>query len=56
VPGVREAIFTGATAHLVVEGPTAELFRVAAPSGIEQVVTHEPDLEEVFLSYYEHRE
>jgi ABC-2 type transport system ATP-binding protein len=55
-PGVRQAVFAGPIAHLVVEGQTAELLRTAAPYGIEQVVTHEPDLEEVFLGYYQHRE
>lgn len=53
VPAVHAASATGTTAHLVVEGSGEELFRVAAPYGIDQVVTHEPDLEEVFLSYYE---
>jgi ABC-2 type transport system ATP-binding protein len=56
VPGVREVTLTGHTVHLVVEGQTAELFRVAAPYGIEQVVTHEPDLEDIFLTYYERQE
>lgn len=53
VAAVREVVVSGNTAHLVVEGQTAELFRVAAPYGIEQIVTHEPDLEDIFLSYYE---
>jgi ABC-2 type transport system ATP-binding protein len=52
IPSVREAHATGDTAHLVVEGGTAELFRVASPYGITQVVTHEPDLEEIFMAYY----
>jgi len=54
--GIREVTVAGATAHLIVEGSTEELFRVAAPFGIEQVVTHEPDLEDIFLSYYERGE
>jgi ABC-2 type transport system ATP-binding protein len=53
VAGVRELTVTGSTAHLAVEGSTAALFTAAAPHRIEQVVTHEPDLEEIFLSYYE---
>jgi ABC-2 type transport system ATP-binding protein len=52
VSAVREAHADGAVAHLVVEGSTAELFRVAAPYGVTQVVTHEPDLEEIFMAYY----
>ena len=52
VAAVRDVTTSGGTAHLVVEGQTSELFAVAAPYGIEQVVTHEPDLEDIFLSYY----
>ena len=52
VDGVREAQFSGPTAHLAVEGSLAELLAVAAPYRIENVVTHEPDLEEIFLAYY----
>lgn len=53
VAAVRNVTVARETAHLVVEGQTSELFAVAAPYGIEQVVTHEPDLEDIFLSYYE---
>ncbi len=52
VGSVREANAAGQTAHLLVEGSTADLFKVASPHGIEQVVTHEPDLEQIFMSYY----
>lgn len=52
LPGVNEVRMVGNTAHLVVEGTTEELFRVAAPFGIQSVVTHEADLEEIFLDYY----
>ena len=51
--GVREVHATGPTAHVVVEGSTAGLLRVAAPHGVVQLVTHEPDLEEIFMTYYE---
>ena len=53
IAGVRELTFTGSTAHLAVEGSTADLLAAAAPHRVEQIVTHEPDLEEIFLSYYE---
>ncbi|GAA4607255.1 ABC-2 type transport system ATP-binding protein [Actinoplanes octamycinicus] len=56
VAAVQQLTVTGHTAHLVVEGHTAELLRIAAPYGVEQIVTHEPDLEEVFLSYYDAQE
>jgi ABC-2 type transport system ATP-binding protein len=53
VPAVREVTVSGRTAHLVVTGTQAELFTVAARYGIDQVVTHEPDLEDIFLAYYQ---
>ncbi len=52
VDGVREVHAFGPTAHLVVEGSLADLLAVAAPYRIENMVTHEPDLEEIFLAYY----
>jgi ABC-2 type transport system ATP-binding protein len=56
IAGVRELTISGSTAHLAVEGSTAELLAAAAPHRVEQIVTHEPDLEEIFLGYYERRE
>lgn len=53
VPGVRSVEVDGSTAHVVVSGSLAELCRVAAPYGVQNIVTHEADLEELFLSYYE---
>jgi ABC-2 type transport system ATP-binding protein len=38
---------------VVVEGSTAALLMAAAPHGVVQVVTHEPDLEEIFMTYYQ---
>jgi ABC-2 type transport system ATP-binding protein len=52
VASVRDVHAVGSTAHLQIEGSTVELFKVAAPHGIAQVVTHEPDLEEIFMAYY----
>ena len=52
VPGVTEVHANGAGVQLVVEGSTAELFAAAAPYRITGVVSHEPDLEEIFLTYY----
>jgi ABC-2 type transport system ATP-binding protein len=51
--GVRDVQTTGSTAHVVVEGSTADLLMAAAPHVVVQVVTHEPDLEEIFMTYYE---
>jgi len=50
--GVREAHAAGHVVHVTIEGSTAALFEVAAPRQITQVVTHEPDLEEIFMTYY----
>jgi ABC-2 type transport system ATP-binding protein len=56
LPGVRDVDSQDHAVSLAVEGPTTELIRVVAPYGVERIVTHEVDLEEVFLSYYEGRE
>jgi ABC-2 type transport system ATP-binding protein len=55
VPEVRDVRVAGSTVHLVVEGSTADLIEVAAPYRVHQVAKHEPDLEEVFLRYYERK-
>ena len=53
---MRDVDVDGATVRLVVEGSMAELLRVAAPFGIERVVSNELDLEDVLLHYYEDEE
>ncbi|HSK16306.1 MAG TPA: ABC transporter ATP-binding protein [Gaiellaceae bacterium] len=52
VPGVREVRTSDATAHLTVEGSTADLIAALASYRVDNVVTHEPDLEEIFLALY----
>jgi ABC-2 type transport system ATP-binding protein len=52
VAAARDVQVLGAHVQLVVEGSTAELLRVAAPHRVSQIVTHEPDLEEIFMAYY----
>jgi ABC-2 type transport system ATP-binding protein len=52
IPGVREVRVSGAIAHVVVEGSTADLVAALAPYRVEDVVSHEADLEEVFLAHY----
>lgn len=52
VPGVTEVHANGTGVQLAVAGSTAELLAVAAPYRITSVVSHEPDLEEIFLTYY----
>jgi ABC-2 type transport system ATP-binding protein len=51
-PGVGDVVATGSEAQVVVEGSMAGLFAAAAPHRIARVVSHEPDLEEIFLTYY----
>lgn len=53
VAGVRSVDIDGSLAHVIIAGSLAELCRVAAPYGVQNIVTHEADLEELFLSYYE---
>lgn len=55
-PGVLSVSVTGATAQLAVEGSTADLLSTAAPYRVSQIVTHEPDLEEIFMTYYGRQE
>ncbi|MGW4353250.1 ABC transporter ATP-binding protein [Nocardia sp. NPDC004582] len=38
--------------HVEVDGSTAELLKFVAPYGVTDIVSHEPDLEDVFLTYY----
>ena len=51
VAGVREAEASGRFVHCAVAGPVGPLLRVAATDGLVNVISHEPDLEEIFLSY-----
>ena len=52
-PGVSELSAHGRVAHLSLAGPADRLLRTAAPYGIEDVTTHEADLTDVFLRFYE---
>ncbi len=52
VSGVRDVRAHERSVTLTVEGSTAALIEAAAPYGVENLVTHEPDLEEVFLDWY----
>ncbi len=49
--GVREVVPAGRFLRCAVTGPVGPLLRVAAAAGLVNVVSHEPDLEEIFLSY-----
>ncbi|WP_225728961.1 MULTISPECIES: ABC transporter ATP-binding protein [unclassified Nocardia] len=52
IPGVRTVRGTGRAVHVEIAGPTAELLRTVAPYGVDDIVSREPDLEEIFLTYY----
>lgn len=53
VDGVRSVERgAGHVLHIEVDGSTAELLKVVAPYGVSDIVSHEPDLEDVFLTYY----
>jgi ABC-2 type transport system ATP-binding protein len=52
VPGVQEVSADGQTAHVTVTGSTAQLVTAVAPYEVTNIVTHEADLESVFLDYY----
>lgn len=53
VPGIRQVRTDGAlVVQVEVEGSTADLLAFAAPYRVGTVVTHEPNLEEIFLTYY----
>jgi len=52
VPGVQDISSDGCTAHVVVAGSTAELVKAVAPYEVTNLVSHEADLEAVFLDYY----
>jgi ABC-2 type transport system ATP-binding protein len=51
--GVLDVTVSGDTARVTVEGSTADLVAVAAPYAVDRIVTHEADLEEIFLGYYQ---
>ena len=52
IPGVQDISSDGRTAHVVVAGSTAELLKAVAPYEVTNLVSHEADLEAVFLDYY----
>jgi ABC-2 type transport system ATP-binding protein len=56
VPGVSDPVVEGGALRCRVDGPVAPLLEVLAAAGAVRVVSREPTLEELFLTYYgEHR-
>ncbi|MVU78380.1 ATP-binding cassette domain-containing protein [Nocardia sp. ET3-3] len=52
VGGVRSVEAGDHLLRVEVDGSTAELLKFVAPYGVSDIVSHEPDLEDVFLTYY----
>jgi ABC-2 type transport system ATP-binding protein len=52
VAGVRSVRLEGPVAHILVEGPLDPLIKELARHAVVDLRSHEPDLEDVFLSYY----
>jgi ABC-2 type transport system ATP-binding protein len=52
VAGVRSVRLEGPVAHILVEGPLDSLIKELARHVVVDLRSHEPDLEDVFLSYY----
>ncbi|GAA0927656.1 ABC transporter ATP-binding protein [Kribbella koreensis] len=50
--GVQQLSVDGRTAHVEVSGSTAGLLTAAAPYQVVDIVSHEADLESIFLDYY----
>lgn len=52
VPGVREVTTDGPVTRLLIEGSPDALIKELARHEVVDVISREPDLEDVFLSYY----
>lgn len=52
LPGIRRIHQNSHRVQIEVEGSTAELLKAIAPYDVVDIVSREPDLEEVFLGYY----
>jgi ABC-2 type transport system ATP-binding protein len=52
ITGVRDVHVADRVARLTVDGPVDDLLKAASRFRVIDLVSHEPDLEEVFLTYY----
>lgn len=52
VEGVRSVDAEDHRVHVEVDGSTAQLLKFIAPYGVADIISHEPDLEDAFLTYY----
>jgi ABC-2 type transport system ATP-binding protein len=53
IPGVQAVSAQHTILRCEVTGPVGELMRLAATHGLVNVISHEPDLEQIFVSYFE---
>ena len=52
VPGVTSIEVAGQVVRCQVKGPIEPLLRVLATSGVHELLSREPSLEELFLAHY----
>ena len=52
VPGVSDLHVSGQSVRCQVQGTVEPLLKVLAAAGVRQLLSHEPSLEELFLSHY----
>ncbi|MHB1739688.1 MAG: ABC transporter ATP-binding protein [Actinomycetes bacterium] len=52
VPGVKRVVVDGQRVHLEVQGPIEPLVDALAGTGVRQLLSREPSLEELFLAHY----
>jgi ABC-2 type transport system ATP-binding protein len=53
LPGIRSVHFEGQTGQFEVEGSVDDLVKAAARFEVVGIRSHEPNLEEIFLAYYD---
>jgi ABC-2 type transport system ATP-binding protein len=56
LPGVRDVALDGELLRCVVEGSADAMVKAAAQFPVVSLLSHEPDLEEIFLTYYQSKE
>jgi len=55
IPGVRDVAVDGRVMTCVAAGPVDPILRAVLDFGVEDIISHEPSLEEVFLAFYGER-
>jgi ABC-2 type transport system ATP-binding protein len=53
ISGISSVEVVDKTAHVVVDGSVAELIRRVSDLGVERIVSHDEDLEDIFFAYYQ---